>query len=103
MNTFYLDNNNVKMCTHFKDRLIGMMFKKKKSNYIYCFPKCKSVHTFFMFKKIDIVMTDKNNNILYYFKGVKPWKVLLPKKNVYYIYEFDSNLIDIGNYNKIEL
>lgn len=91
MNTIDLDNRKIKYCTTFKDRLIGMSFTRKKTDYMYCFPRCNSVHTFFMFKNIDIIMTDKNKNILYYYQNVKPWRVFLPKKNVYYIYELDAN------------
>ncbi len=78
-------------CTSFKDRLIGMMFKRKKQEQIYCFPKCNSIHTFFMFQSIDIIMTDKHNNILYTYENLKPNKLILPKKNVYYTYEFSHN------------
>lgn len=103
MSTFQLNNPKIKYCTTFKDRLIGMMFQRKKTNFIYCFPKCKSVHTFFMSKNIDIIMTDKDKNILYYYKCVRPWKIFLPKKKVYYIYEFDTSLLSIDDFNKIKL
>ena len=42
----------MKVCTKFKDRLIGNMFKKNIQDM--CFPKCNSIHTFFMFKPIDV-------------------------------------------------
>jgi hypothetical protein len=32
-------------------------------------------------------MTDRNGKILYIFKNIKPWRVILPKKNIYYTYE----------------
>ena len=63
------------------------MFKRKKINYGICFPKCNSIHTFFMFQSIDVIMTDINNKILYIYPNFKPWKIILPKKNVYYTYE----------------
>ena len=90
----YIDDNNknfnIKYCNNFFNRLIGMSFKKT-SELIYCFPKCNSIHTFFMFFNIDVIMTDKNNNILYTYKNLKPNKIVLPKKNVYYTYEFKSD------------
>lgn len=85
---------NVKLCNNFKDRLLGLMFKKEKLDYGLCFPKCNSIHTFFMKQNIDIFMTDKNNKVIYIKKNLKPWKVILPKKNVYYTYEFSTDLID---------
>ena len=89
----------IKNCKKFKDRLIGMMFKKH-SNICFLFPHCNSIHTFFMVQSIDVFMTDKNNNILYKYINLKPFKIILPKKNVANIYEFPSGLID-HNLDKI--
>ena len=36
------------------------------------------------------------------YKNLKPNKIILPKKNVYYIYEFSTNIIDIDNITKIK-
>ncbi len=93
---------NIKTCTSFKDRLIGMMFKKSKLNYGLCFPKCKSIHTFFMKQNIDVIMTDKNDKVILYKKNLKPWKIISNKK-AYYVYEFSENIIkniNIGDYIK---
>ena len=73
------------MCKSFKSRLIGNMFRKNIIDM--CFPRCNSIHTFFMIKPIDVFMTDKNNKILYIYKSLKPYRIILPKKNVYYTYE----------------
>lgn len=85
---------NVKLCSNFKDRLLGLMFKKEKLDYGLCFPKCNSIHTFFMKQNIDVFMADKNNKVIYIKKNLKPWKLILPKKNVYYSYEFSTGIID---------
>lgn len=94
---------NVKICKDFKSRLLGLMFKKN-FDYILCFPKCNSIHTFFMKQAIDVYMTDKNNKIIYIYKSLKPWQVILPKKNIYYTYETMPNLLNysIGEYLNIE-
>ena len=78
-------------CNTYLKRLLGMMFKKRKQEHIYCFPKCNSIHTFFMFQDIDVIMTDKNNKIIYTYQNIKPNRLILPKKNVYYTYEFSHN------------
>ena len=83
----------MKICTTFKDRLIGNMFKKEIIDM--CFPKCNSIHTFFMLKNIDIVITDKNRKIIKILKNIKPWKIIFPIKKAYYIYEFDHNIINL--------
>ena len=96
-----VNNKKIKLIdanTFFK-RLFGLMFKK---NINYCLRlKTNSIHTFFMKENIDIVMTDKNNNILYIFNNVKKNKIII-KKHVYYAYEFPNNFID-KNIKKIEI
>lgn len=82
----------MKTCVKFKDRLIGNMFRKDIVDM--CFPKCNSVHSFFMFKPLDIYMTDKDNKILYIYKNFKPYRIILPKKDVYYTYETIVNEYD---------
>ena len=74
----------------------------KKIDKILCFPKCNSVHTFFMFKNIDIIMTDKDNVVLYTFYDVKPNKIILPKKGVCYTYELPVNTIKLNTYEKLK-
>ena len=76
----------------FKQRLFGLMFKRN-INYCLLFKKCNSVHTFFMKEKIDVVMTDKNNKVLYIKKNMKKNRIILPKKGVYNTYEFPNNFI----------
>lgn len=66
------------------------MFKKEIKEGL-CFPKCNSIHTFFMKINIDVIMTDKDFNILYIYKNLKPNKIILPKKNVYYTFELPVN------------
>lgn len=88
---------NVKICTKFKDRFLGLMFKKS-FNYGLLFPGCSSIHTFFMRQKIDVFMTDKNGKVLYTYKSLKPYKIILPKKNVYYTFEFPEGKINQNHF-----
>jgi len=76
----------------FKQRLLGLMFKKN-INYCLLFKNCNSIHTFFMKENIDVVMTDKNDTILFIKKNLKKNKIILPKKGVYNTYEFPANFI----------
>ena len=88
----------IKCCKNFKDRLIGFMFKRKKIDFGLCFPKCNSIHTFFMFQAIDVVMTDINHQIKYIYPKLKPWKIISPKRNVYYTYE-----LPLGSANNLKI
>ncbi len=89
----------IKCSVKFFDRFLGLMFRFKKIDYGICFPNCNSIHTFFMFQNIDVIMTDKNHNIIKYYPNLKPWRIILPKKNVYYVYELPLGSIDKINVN----
>ena len=89
MNTFY-------------KRLKGLMFKKDKISEIYLFPRCSSIHTYFMKQNIDICILDKNYNVLYIKENLKPDKVIIKKG--YYTLEMPlgtAKHIKIGNNIKI--
>ena len=105
----YLICNNKKIeiedCTTFKKRLIGFMFRKKEIKKGKRFPKCNSIHTFFMFQKIDIIMTDKNNKIIKMYPNLKNNRMIIPKKSVYYTYELPlgtCNNYKIGDILKVK-
>ena len=65
---------------------MGLMFQEEIKEII-CFPKCNSVHTFFMKVPIDVFMLDEKFKILKISKSVKPYRIVLPKKDVYYVVE----------------
>ncbi len=95
-------NVNVKVCKNVLNRFKGFMFQNKIDK-ILCFPKCNSIHTFFMLKPIDVYMTDKYFNIKYVYKNLKPWNIILPKKDVYYTFEFPINIVNYKINEKIIL
>ena len=87
-----LKNKKIRLhiCTSFKDRFIGLMFKKCFTDG-YLFPHCNSIHTFFMKEPIDVIFLDNNNVVTNVIPNLKPWKIILPKKNVYSILELPIN------------
>ena len=84
-------------------RFMGFMFKKD-FDYALCFPRCSSIHTFFMRKNIDVYLTDKNNVILYRYLNFKRNRIILPKKGVDKVFELpvDKTNLSIGEKIKIE-
>ena len=93
---------NIINCKSFLSRLKGFMFKKKINNAL-LFNNCNSIHTFFMKTNIDVIMCDKENNILYYYNNLGKNKVILPKKNVYKTIELPVNYFNIKINTKIRI
>lgn len=72
-------------------RFKGFMFMKSKLDYGLFFKNTNGIHTFFMFQSIDVVLFDKDFNVVRIYECVKPWRVILPKKNVKHTLELPSN------------
>ena len=79
----------------------GLMFKKNFNYGIRL--RCNGIHTFFMMKNIDVFLTDKDLTILYKFLNVRPNRIIMPKKNVFYTYEFPVGQISYNVGEKIEI
>ncbi len=73
----------------FFERLKGLMFKKDAIKNIYMFPKCSSIHTYFMKQNIDVCILDKNYNITFICSNLKKGRVLIKKG--YYTLEMPLN------------
>lgn len=80
---------NIKKCESFKDRFMGMMFLKEKTDTGYYFKKCHSIHTFFCKYKLDVVLLNKNDEVITVKYNLRPGKVYF--FNCYSIIEFQSN------------
>lgn len=61
--------------TNFFTRLKGLMFQKN-INYGILFPRCNSIHTFFMFSPIDIIILDQDNKILAIYQNIVPNRII---------------------------
>ena len=61
--------------TSFKKRLIGLMGKKNIDIGMF-FPKCNSIHTFFMKENIDVIGLDENNEVIYKEENISPNKIV---------------------------
>ena len=80
---------NLKEANTLKKRLLGLMFKTNIQEGLVF--KTKAIHTFFMKENIDIIMTDKNFNVLHVYNNFKKNRIILPKKRVYYTIELPNN------------
>lgn len=84
----------LKECKSFYSRLMGFMFKKNISSAL-LFNRCDSIHTFFMKENIDVIMCNKDNVILFFYKDLPKNKIIWPKKGVYRVFETPSGYFDI--------
>lgn len=98
------DNKEITLveCRTFFSRLKGFMFKRK-IDYALLFNRCNSIHTMFMKSNIDVIMCDKDNNILYYFNNLPKNKIIWPKKNVYKVVELPVDYFNIKVNSKINI
>jgi len=89
-------------CDTFFSRLRGFMFKKN-INHAILFDKCNSIHTFFMKSNIDVIMCDKDNNIICYYNNLTRNRIILPKKKVYKTIELPVNYFNVKINDKIRI
>ena len=75
----------------------------KNIRHALLFNNCNSIHTMFMISNIDVIMCNKDNKILYYYKDLAPNKVILPKRNVSRVYELPSNYFDVNINDVLEV
>ena len=68
---------------------------KRNINYAILFDRCNSIHTFFMKENIDVIMCDKDNRVLFFYRDLSRNKIILPKKGVTKVFETPSNYFDI--------
>lgn len=65
--------------TSFKLRFLGLMGQKTINKGLF-FPNCNSIHTFFMKDRIDVLMMDDNNKIIFIHENLPKNKIIYHKK-----------------------
>ena len=93
------NNQKIELCCQdgFKNRLMGIMFKKDKLNKALYFKRCNSIHTFFCKQDIAVIMTYKDDRIIYFNNKVRPNKVII-KLKAYNTYE-----LPVGYFKKLKV
>ena len=72
-------------------RLIGFMGKKNIDKVI-CFPRCNSIHTFFMKCPIGVIFLDKHKNVLKVINHLKKNRICTCK-SARYVIECNTDLL----------
>ena len=75
----YLKTNKNKydiiIATNFSKRLMGLM-GKTNIDYGMLFPKCNSIHTYFMKENIDIIGLDENSEVIYKYENLDKNRII---------------------------
>ena len=75
----YLKTNNktyeIIIANTFYKRLTGLI-GHKNINFGMLFPKCNSIHTYFMKENIDIIGLDTNNEVIYKYENLDKNRVI---------------------------
>lgn len=86
----YLKVNNKKLevreMKKFFDRLIGLRFYFPTLDFVMKYPKKRKINTYFFFQKVDLILTDKEDRILYMIENCPTEKKIRRKRKVYNIY-----------------
>lgn len=85
----------------FYKRLTGLI-GKTNINYGMLFPKCNSIHTYFMKENIDIVGLDENHEVIYKYEDLGKNKVIkinheAKKTSILELPRYASKKIKIGS------
>ncbi len=84
-----------KIATNFFNRFMGLMGKTRLSHTeAIVFPKCNSIHTFFMLMPIDVLFVSGEGRVEEIKTELTPWKMVMPVKNAKHTVEMQANLAE---------
>ncbi|CAH2714471.1 hypothetical protein BACCIP111895_01634 [Neobacillus rhizosphaerae] len=85
----------IKMADSFVTRLKGLMFRREpiKNEGLWIIP-CNSVHMFFMNFSIDVVLLNKQNEVVKVYHNLQPWRATKPVKSAYSTLELPAGSIN---------
>lgn len=84
---------------NFFTRFLGLMGRTHlPANEAIIFPKCNSIHTFFMRMPIDVVFVSATGEVVRVLNSLSPWRLLLPIKGAVHTIELGP---DQANQKKI--
>lgn len=65
----------------FYKRLTGLI-GQRNINFGMLFPKCNSIHTYFMKENIDVIGLDENNEVIYKYENLDKNRVIKINNNI---------------------
>lgn len=83
----------VRVASDFISRFVGFMGRKQIGNdEAVLFPKCNSIHTFFMRTRIDVVLIGEKGMVVELKEQMSPWLMMMPRRKVKHVLEIRSGL-----------
>lgn len=80
------------VATSFFSRLLGLMGRSSiPAEQALLFPKCNSIHTYFMRFPIDVVFLDKQGVVLEVMEALGAWRFLLPRAKAKHVIELRAH------------
>ena len=97
---------DIVLANNFYKRLTGLI-GKTNIDYGMLFPKCNSIHSYFMKENIDVIGLDENNEVIYKYENLPKNKVIKinnerKKTNILELPANSSKKIKIGTILIIE-
>lgn len=85
----------LKVATTFFSRFLGLMGRRSlPSDEAILFPRCNSIHTFFMRFPIDVVFLSAEGDVVAAVRSLSPWRMTFPKKGIKHTLELAPGSID---------
>lgn len=76
----------------FVTRLVGLMGRRSiPRDEALAFPRCNSIHTFFMRFPIDVVFVDQSGRVVKVIERLRPWRMLLPQRGAKHVIELGES------------
>ena len=72
----------------FWDRFKGLKFVLQPIDYVVKFPRRKWFNSNFLCQRVDVIFTDKDENIIYIKENFESEKTILPKYKAHNVYLF---------------
>lgn len=82
---------NCRVADDFLSRFKGLMGQTSvPADGALFFPRCNSIHTFFMRMPIDVVFVDRNGMVQEVVASLAPWRMLIPRRHVKHTLELGA-------------
>jgi uncharacterized membrane protein (UPF0127 family) len=76
----------------FLARFLGLMGRKMiPADEAVFFPKCNSIHTFFMRFPIDVILLNREGQVVEIIAAMRAWRMILPRRQVRHVIEMRAN------------